>query len=73
MKKNKTNKRYRIPNGQSKMDASEKLAIHVTQDEEKSTTQYMLFYISLYKSLSMFLICKHTRILNWSVTQFMMC
>jgi hypothetical protein len=26
MKKNKTNKRYRIPNGQSRMDNSEKLA-----------------------------------------------
>ena len=44
MKKNKTNKRYRIPNGQSRMDNSEKLVTQGTQEEEKqnkNTAQYV--------------------------------
>jgi hypothetical protein len=44
MKKNKTNKRYRIPNGQSRMDNSEKLATLGTQDKDKQNIKNTIHY-----------------------------
>ena len=37
------NKRQRIPKGKSEMDNPEKLTTQVTQDENKNTTQYVLY------------------------------
>ena len=48
MKKNKTNKRYRIPNGQSKMDNSEKLATQGNKTKKNKTkTQYNMCWTPL--------------------------